>query len=231
MNKSRDVFNLILKNRLIALLSPAAADDCLTAYEELAPLGVVLEVAFRTKAASEGIRAVLEKHPHALLLGGTVMTRPQAREALAAGAAGVVSPDFFPEVIEECVAADAMAVPGGLSDCGKQLVLKAALYGCDILDLREKHPHQWIHKLFPAAAGGRVFSGLASAWRGPYPGLRVIHTGGVSLENLDALNRADREGIFCGSALTAGRGGSGAMAAEARKWFEILRLPWGGTAA
>ncbi|MBM3297183.1 MAG: bifunctional 4-hydroxy-2-oxoglutarate aldolase/2-dehydro-3-deoxy-phosphogluconate aldolase [Candidatus Aminicenantes bacterium] len=230
MSKSREAFRLLGEKRLIGLLSPPSAEDCLRAYEELSPLGIVLEVAFRTDAAAEGIRAVLEKHPDALLLAGTVLTRRQAREALAAGAAGVVSPDFFPEVVEECAAADAMAVPGGLSDCGKQLALKAALYGCDLLELGEKHPHQWIYKLFPAAAGGQVFSGLARAWRGPYPGLRIIHTGGVGLENLDALNRSDGEGVFCGSALTAGRGKPGAMAAEARRWIEVLRPSLGATA-
>ncbi|OGD22496.1 MAG: hypothetical protein A2Y70_01850 [Candidatus Aminicenantes bacterium RBG_13_64_14] len=123
-----------------------------------------------------------------------------------------------------------MAVPGGLSDCGKQLVHKAALYGCELLELKEKHPHQWIYKLFPAAAGGQVFSGLARAWRGPYPGLTVIHTGGIALENLGMLNKLDPAGVFCGSALVADLVKPGARAAEARKWLEILRPRSGGMA-
>lgn len=225
LNTSGSLLLLLKKGRMIALLAPRAAGDCLRAYETLEPLGVVLEVAFRTRVAADGIRAVLEKHPGALLLAGTVMTGSQAREALAAGAAGIVSADYIPEVVEECAAADVMAVPGGLSDCGKQLVHKAALYGCGLYELGEKHPHQWIYKLFPASAGGHVFSGLARAWRGPYPGLSVIHTGGIDSENLDALGAADPEGIFCGSALCADLENPAAAADEARKWSRILHPP------
>lgn len=230
MNRSRAVFDRLVKSRLIALLAPAREEDCLRAYEELAPLGIVLEVAFRTRAAAGGLRMLLEKHPDALVLAGTVLSRAQAREAAAAGAAGVVSPDHIPEVVEECAAADVMAVPGGLSDYGKQLAQKAALYGCGLFDLAERHPYQWIYKLFPAAAGGQVFSGLARAWRGPFPGLTVVHAGGVGPDNLRVLAELDPHGIFCGSALAAGLEKPGAAAAEARRWLEILRPSLGGSA-
>ncbi len=222
MDRSLRLYERLKANRLIALLAPGSAGQCLAAYETLEPLGVVLEIAFRTPAAVEGLGLVIDLYPEALVLAGTVMTADQARQAIAAGAAGIVSADYVPPVVEACARADVMSVPGGLSDCGKQLAQKAALYGCAPAELREKHPYQWIYKLFPAATESLVFSELAAAWRGPFPGLTVVHTGGVSLKNLARLAAIDPEGIFCGSALAAKVDRGPEAAAEVRAWKDIL---------
>jgi len=220
---SMRVFEILKANRLIGLLAPSSAGQCLTAYETLFPLGIVLEVAFRTETAADGLRLVRERHPDALLLAGTVMTRAQAHKALDAGAAGIVSADYIPSVVEECVKADVMVVPGGLGDCGKQLAYKAELYGCDFRELKVKHPFQWVYKLFPAVTKTQTYVELASAWRGPYKDLTVIHTGGVVLANLARLAAADPAGIFCGSALTARVDQPAGMAEEAARWISALK--------
>jgi 2-keto-3-deoxy-6-phosphogluconate aldolase len=222
-HESARVFEMLKTNRLIGLLAPTSAGQCLTAYETLFPLGIILEVAFRTEAAADGLRLVRERHPDALLLAGTVMTRAQARKALDAGAAGIVSADYIPGVVEECVKADVMAVPGGLGDCGKQLAQKADLYGCDFGELRVKHPYQWVYKLFPAATKTQTYIELASAWRGPYKDLTVIHTGGIALSNLARLAASDPAGIFCASALTAHADRPAEMAEEAAHWISTLK--------
>jgi len=223
INDSARVFEILKSNRLIGLLAPASAGQCLTAYETLFPLGIILEVAFRTEAAADGLRLVKERHPDALLLAGTVMTRAQARRALHAGAAGIISADYIPSVVEECVKADVMVVPGGWGDCGKQLAYKAELYGCDFNELRVKHPYQWVYKLFPAATKTQTYVELASAWRGPYKDLTVIHTGGVALSNLARLAAADPAGVFCGSALTARVDQPAEIAEEAARWISALK--------
>ncbi len=222
MNKSLRLYETLKANRLIALLAPKTADQCLSAFETLDPLGVVLEVAFRTPAAADGLRLVLDRNPEALVLAGTIMTPDQARQAISAGAAGIVSADYVPSVVEACIEADVMSVPGGLSDCGKQLAQKASLYGCGLAELKEKHPYQWVYKLFPAATESLIFSELAPAWRGPFPGLMVIHTGGISRKNLARLAAVDPEGVFCGSALASKVDRGPEAADEARAWRGIL---------
>ena len=103
MSKSATVWEILQQNRLIALLNPKDPEGCLRAYETLSPLGVVLEVALRGDMALPSIESVLAKHPDALLLAGTVMTRLQARAVLDLGVAGVVSADYVPAVVEECL--------------------------------------------------------------------------------------------------------------------------------
>jgi 2-dehydro-3-deoxyphosphogluconate aldolase/(4S)-4-hydroxy-2-oxoglutarate aldolase len=222
MNKSIEVFNVLKSNRLIALLSPETAQHCITAYEVLSPLGIVLEIAFRTEAAMQGLRVLIDRDPDALVLAGTVMTDRQAAQAIEAGAAGVVSADYIPAVVERCVHEDILCIPGGHGDVGKQLVQKAEGYGCDFSELREKYPYQWIHKLFPAVTGDLIYTGLAKAWKGPFHGLRIVYTGGVSRENVAAIAGQDPEGILCGSALTRHIDDPDRMAHEAREWISRI---------
>jgi len=198
MKRSGEIFSELKLNRLIALLNPSSIEECVTAYETCKSYGVILEIAFRSEYAVEGIKAVIKKYPDALLLAGTVMTRRQAEDAISAGASGVVSTDYIPEVVAACVNKDIMCIPGGLSDAGKQLAQKAKEYGCSLEELRKKYPYQWVYKLFPAFTGNISNVELSCSWKGPFKDLTVIYTGGI---NLSTLKQADRSGrnflCFC----------------------------------
>lgn len=223
MNKSPEIWKLLQQHRLIGLLNPQSPEQCIQAYEVLAPLGVVLEVAMRGDAALPSLRAVLEKHPDALLLAGTVMTRQQAEQVIEAGVAGVVSADYVPAVLEACVAHDLMCVPGGLGDVGKQLAQKAELYECTLPQLRERRPWQWVYKVFPAMADESAVREMARAWRSVYPGLQLVYTGGVTLENVGRLARADPNGIFCGSAVVKHADDPVRLREVAKSWLAAIR--------
>ncbi len=222
MKKTEKVFKLMKEKRLTALLTPRNLDECLTAYEIFSPLGIVLEIALRSEVALDGIKAVIKKYPDALILAGTVMTKSQAKKAIEAGASGIISADYIPSVVEACLEADIMCVPGGLTDAGKQLVQKADFYGLELNELKEKYPYQWIYKLFPAATGKKLNVDLSLSWKGPYKDLTVIYAGGVSLENLEEMVRNDPQGIFCGSALLEKIASPNQMEEEAKKWLEVI---------
>ncbi|HOT98078.1 MAG TPA: bifunctional 4-hydroxy-2-oxoglutarate aldolase/2-dehydro-3-deoxy-phosphogluconate aldolase [bacterium] len=222
-NKSQILYSKLREKRLIALLSPVRPEDCLAAWEALDPLGITLEIALRSPASAPGISLLLRMQPDALVLAGTVMTAAQSEQVIAMGVAGVVCPDYFPEVVERCGAADLMCIPGGISGVGAQLAQKAALYGCTIEELQELHPHQYIHKLFPAITGTVSFLGLAPAWKGPYKGLQMVYTGGITRANLSEVAGFDRSGIFCGSALTKAAPDQNAMRAEGEQWLALVQ--------
>ena len=222
MNKSLKISEILKERQLIALLMPKRVEQCLTAYEVFSPLGITLEIAFRSDVAMAGIQEVLKAYPDALILAGTVLTKKQAEMAIEAGVAGIVSADYISSVVEVCVKHDIMCVPGGLGDVGKQLSQKAELYGCDLEMLKEKYPYQWVHKLFPARASMASFIGLSKAWKGPFKGLAVIYTGGVNRENLDEIVRFDPDGIYCGSALTKAIDQPQQMKEEGETWLSII---------
>ena len=225
MHKSDKLLAQIKQSQLIAILDPKSGEDCLTAYELFHPEGIVLEIALRSTPALEGIRTVLTKDPEALILAGTVMTVAQAEAAVAAGAAGIVSADYIPEVVTWCVRRNVMCVPGGLTDIGKQLAQKARDLDCaDLEELRSRYPYQWIYKLFPAFAGLSGHMDLAQAWRGPYKDVNVIYTGGISIENLETAVGKDPHGIFCASALTKNLGDPEKTKSDIKLWKNIIKL-------
>ena len=223
MEATRTLWETLKRHRLIALLAPDSPATCVTVYETLQPLGVILEIALRTPAALEGITAIRDRHPEALLLAGTVLTRHQVEDAIAAGAAGIVSPDYFPAVVEACVARDIMCIPGGLTDAGKQLAQKAELYGCSLDELRAQHHYQWVYKLFPAVIPGGGLLDAVPAWKAVYPGLTFVYTGGVSADNLRDILRRDPEAVVCGSALARHAGDAAKLGAEAQRWLAAIR--------
>jgi 2-dehydro-3-deoxygluconokinase len=225
MNRSARIFERLLQTQIIALLSPESETQCVRAYELCHALDVTLEVAFRTEVAERGIRAVCEKHPDALVLAGTVLTIQQAERAIQAGAAGIVSSDYIPSVVEFCARKDVMCVPGGLSDVGKQLAQKAEVYKCSLEELRDKYPYQWVYKLFPAFSGSQNYLDIRRSWRGPYKNLTVIYTGGVNIRTLKEGFRKDPEGVFCGSDLTNHVNEPEKMAADIQEWKEVMKPP------
>lgn len=201
MNKSEKIFSKLKKNRLIALLTPKSIDQCVTAYELLNPHNIILEVAFRSEFALDGIKAIINKYPEALILAGTVMTKEYAESAIKAGVAGIVSADFIPEVVETCVKHDVMSAPGGLSDVGKQLAYKAKAYDCSLEELRINRPYQWIYKLFPTFVGESSNMEMVKIWQGPFKDLTVVYSGGIALEQVSKIVKYDPEAIICGSSL------------------------------
>lgn len=223
MNRSARIFEKLKKARLVALLNPRSVEECLKAHEICETHGIVLEIAFRSAHALGGIKAVLEKSPDALILAGTVLTGDQAAQAIEAGVAGIVSADYIADVVDVCIAKDTMCIPGGISDVGKQLARKAEGYGCSIAELRERYPYQYIYKLFPAFSGAISNIDLAKAWRGPYKGLVVVYTGGLTLERLGKADRMDPKGIFCASELGRYVGDPERMESEIRRWQKVLK--------
>ncbi len=223
MNRSARIFERLLRHQLIALLAPKSPAQCVTAYELCDALGVTLEVAFRTEAAEKGIDAIRKKFPDALVLAGTVLTVQQAECAIQAGASGIVSSDYVPSVVEFCAQKDIMCVPGGLSDVGKQLAQKAAVYRCSLEELRIKYPYQWIYKLFPAFSGTLDHLDLPRSWRGPYGNLTVIYTGGIDGVTLKKAFRKDPKGIFCGSDMTKHIDEPEKMTSDIQEWKAVLK--------
>ncbi len=223
MMKSAALMEKMRDSRLVALLSPKSVQDCVDAFEITEAEGIVLEIVLRSATALEGIAAICAKYPDALVLVGTVMSREQAEQAIQAGAAGIVSADYVPEVVEECVRHDIMCVPGGLSDAGKQLAQKASLYGCRLHELRTSQPFQWVYKLFPAFSGDQTHVDLAKAWRGPFRNLTVLYTGGLNMETLRQGAASDPAGIFCASALTRNLAHPDRMRRDIRSWIQVLQ--------
>lgn len=129
----------------------------------------VAEVTFRTSAAGEAIRAMVDQVPEILVGAGTLLSPQQVDAAAAAGARFAVTPGFNPRVVERCLERGLTVVPGVNAPGFIEMALG--------YDLR-------LLKFFPAELSGGI--AMIKALSGPYGGVRFVPTGGIGPGNLAA---------------------------------------------
>lgn len=146
----------------------------------------VIEITFTVPRAPEVIAGLRAADPRreALVGAGTVLTADDTARALEAGADFVVSPALVPEVVEACGRAGVPVMPGCMTVTE---ILSAYRAGAEVV------------KLFPASLLG---PGFVRAVLAPLPWVRLVPTGGVTLETVGAWLRAGCLAVGVGGELT-----------------------------
>ena len=114
---------------------------------------------------------------------GTVTTLEQLHQALAAGASFIVTPIVVPEVIRACVALGVPVMPGAMTPTE---IFTAWELGAALV------------KVFPADSLG---PGFIKAVKAPLPQVRLMPTGGVTVETLPAFKQAGADAFGVGGPL------------------------------
>jgi 2-dehydro-3-deoxyphosphogluconate aldolase/(4S)-4-hydroxy-2-oxoglutarate aldolase len=141
----------------------------------------VAEITFRTPAAGDAIRAMADRGD--ILVGaGTVLTPAQVDEAVAAGAAYVVSPGLSRAVVERCAEHGILALPGAVTATEVQAALELGLTTV---------------KFFPAGTSGGAPAIAALA--APFGGVDFVPTGGIGPANLGEYLAIDAVAAVGGS--------------------------------
>src|SRR5262249_19533783 len=150
------------------------ADRLRAVVDALVDGGVrILEVTMTVPGAVDLIRALAPALPAEFLIGaGTVLDAVTAGRVIDAGAQFVVSPILKPQLIAACHEHDIVVMPGCFSPTEIHTAWDA---GADFV------------KVFPATALGPTFF---KDVRGPLPSIKLIPTGGVTLDNAGDWIRA-----------------------------------------
>ena len=176
---------------VIAVVRLPEAADLRPVAAALAAGGVdVVEVTLTTSGALDAI-AQLSSDTAYLVGAGTVLDESAARDVIAAGARFVVSPTLERGVIRVCRDLDVPCIPGALTPTELLDAWRAGGGGRGGASLV---------KLFPASAVGPRYLREVLA---PLPFLRVVPSGGVSLENAGEWIRAGAAAVSVGSALVS----------------------------
>jgi 2-dehydro-3-deoxyphosphogluconate aldolase/(4S)-4-hydroxy-2-oxoglutarate aldolase len=146
----------------------------------------VVEVTMTVPNAVELLRELKSEYgPKGLLLGsGTVTTASEAQATINAGAEFVVSPSLHPEVINTTRTNGKLSIPGALTPTE---IITAWRAGANYV------------KIFPCSAMGGA-SYLKSVLA-PFPFLKLIPTGGVTLETAASFIQAGARALGVGSDL------------------------------
>lgn len=132
-----------------------------------------VEMTLTTPDAIRAIRELSSSHGAKALIGaGTVMDARQANEVLDAGAKFVVAPVFDPKVVQLTLRAGAISIPGAFTVAE---ILNASRAGADLI------------KVFPSTSVGPAY--FRDLLR-PLPHLKVIATGGVTLNDVEEWIRS-----------------------------------------
>lgn len=143
-----------------------------------------LEVTMTVPGAVELIRDLAPKMPAGFILGaGTVLDADTVAKVVDAGARYVVSPVFRRSVIAACHERGVPAMPGCFTPTE---ILDAWEAGADIV------------KVFPATALG---PGYIKDVRAPLPQVKLMPTGGVTIDNAGDWIRAGAAAVGVGTAL------------------------------
>jgi 2-dehydro-3-deoxyphosphogluconate aldolase/(4S)-4-hydroxy-2-oxoglutarate aldolase len=174
----------------------------------------VLEVTMTVPGAVDLIRDLAPRLPPELTLGaGTVLDSETADRVIDAGAAFLVSPVLRLSIIETARRRGVAVLPGCFSPTE---ILTAWEAGADLV------------KVFPATALG---PGFLKDVHGPLPQVKLVPTGGVSVDNAGEWIRAGAAAVGVGSALLdAGALASGNFSTitdKARRIIENVRLARG----
>ncbi|HUG92581.1 MAG TPA: bifunctional 4-hydroxy-2-oxoglutarate aldolase/2-dehydro-3-deoxy-phosphogluconate aldolase, partial [Planctomycetaceae bacterium] len=175
----------ILDRGLVAIIRAPSSEQLAGVARALFEGGIdVIEVTLTVPKALEIIAAVRRDLGARVLLGaGSVLDAETARAALLAGAEFIVSPAVRHDVIQLCRRYGKVVMPGAFTPTE---VLSAWEAGADIV------------KIFPADVGGPAYLKAIAA---PLPQVRLMPTGGVNLDTLEAFLRAGACAVGLGSAL------------------------------
>jgi 2-dehydro-3-deoxyphosphogluconate aldolase / (4S)-4-hydroxy-2-oxoglutarate aldolase len=154
-------------------------------FDALGDGGVrAIEVTMTVPGAVQLITELAKSLPPGFVLGaGTVIDPATARAVIDAGARFIVSPVFRRDVVNVCLERGVVSAPGCFSPTE---ILDAHEMGADVV------------KVFPATALGPQY---LKDIRAPMPQLRLMPTGGVTLDNAGDWIRAGAVEVGVGSAL------------------------------
>ena len=175
----------IVKAKVVAVIRLKDAARLAEVAAALSRGGVTaLEVTMTVPGAVEIIREMARtKAPGTLVGAGTVLDAGTATDVIAAGADFVVSPITDPETIRACGEAGVLVAPGAFTPTE---IVSAWNAGASLV------------KVFPATSLGPQF---VRDMRGPLPHIRLMPTGGVTLENAREFLAAGAAAVGIGTAL------------------------------
>ncbi len=180
-----EIVSQIKSTGIVAIIRADGSDELIDVVHSLREGGLTcIEVTMTTPNALEVIRTAREKIGDAAAIGvGTVLDAETARAAILAGAQFVVAPIVDLPTIAICKRYSVPVVPGAMTPTE---MVRAWQAGSDFV------------KAFPSSGLG---AGFVKDIRGPLPQIKLIPTGGISLDNVGEFFKAGAAAVGVGSAL------------------------------
>lgn len=185
-NSTTDAIVRMQRHRLVAVVRSKNGDEAYTTACAASDAGILfVEITLTVPGALAVIERLARRND--LYVGaGTVLSKQDGKQAIEAGARFVVSPTLELDLIPLCHKAKVACFPGAATPTE---ILAARRMGADLV------------KIFPAdLVGGPYF---IRQMQGPFPDIRFMVSGGVSLANVQEYVQIGVTGICLGSSYLA----------------------------
>ena len=160
----------------------------------------IIEVTFRTKEASDILKAIKDHYPDLIVGAGTVLNAEQAKIAFTSDADFLVAPGCNPRTIQTAQDLGMPILPGVNNPTSIEMALN---YNITTM------------KFFPAEVSGGI--PMIKALMAPYQDIQLIPTGGINHENFQSYLATERV-LACGMSWMVDK-----KLVEAGNWDEITR--------
>lgn len=180
-----DILQQIESTGVVAIIRASGSEQLIDAVEALRAGGITcIEVTMTTPNALEVIRNARQACGDSAVIGvGTVLDASTANAAILAGAQFVVAPITDLPTIELCRRQGVPVFPGAMTPTE---IVRAWQAGADLV------------KVFPTTSLGATF---IRDLRGPLPHIKLLPTGGVTLETVADFIKAGSVAVGVGSSL------------------------------
>ncbi len=175
----------LFKHKIVAIIRGIAEEQADDVAQALYQGGVrFMEVTMNTQGATGMIERWRKRYDGEMFVGaGTVLNEQMAREAVAAGAQFLISPNVDEGVIRYGLQAGVDLYPGAMTATE---IVKAWTLGAHVV------------KVFPASSLGISYM---KELQGPLSHIPMMATGGVSLDNMKAYVEAGSRTFGLGGSL------------------------------
>lgn len=181
----QEVIRRIGEIGILPVIRAANTAEACRAVEAICAGGIsVVEITMTVPDAPRVLREVARANSNLLIGAGTVLNATQAEACIDAGARFLVSPGFAPQVSHTAAKHGVLAIPGAFTPT-------------EVMAARELNAE--VIKIFPCGSGGGP-SHIKSL-RAPFPDIRFIPTGGVSIKNADEYFAAGAFALGIGAEL------------------------------
>ncbi|MGC8550409.1 MAG: bifunctional 4-hydroxy-2-oxoglutarate aldolase/2-dehydro-3-deoxy-phosphogluconate aldolase [Acidobacteriaceae bacterium] len=208
---SKEIAERLEQTALIPVLRASSAKEAHAMVDAMVAGGVeVLEVTMTVPGAIGILRELKQNFGDRILLGsGTVTTVADCEATIEAGAEFVVSPSLHLDVIALTRKAGKLSIPGALTPTE---VITAWRAGADYV------------KVFPCSAlGGASY---LKALKAPFPEIRLIPTGGVTLTTAADFLHAGASALGVGTDLVnpaaIAKGEAQTIMETARRYLQVI---------
>jgi len=211
MLQHQDILNQLLSSRLVAILRTESGELLIDVCKALVAGGLnCIEITMTVPGALDILKQAKQELAGQMLLGaGTILDPETARLAILAGADYLVCPQTDVAVIQTAKRYGKPIIPGAFTATE---IVNAWQAGADIV------------KLFPSDPFGPPY---LKAIKGPLPQIRLMPTGGVTLDTMADFFAAGACAVGIGSSLLQKQWlqerDFAALEAEARKYVELER--------